>query len=680
LRSGRTTSLVGAAVTLVGATVLSGMGGIAAAAPHSNPPSQPTGFVAQAVNTESARLVGTTSLAFGGAAGGGQPASGSTLLPGSVPAGHQPHTPDVGDAASSTTTKHSSLSRTSLKANGADPTVTGQTEAGPTPNLTHGIAGNDGYDQGVTHPFYDSTGAPEALPGVDVEPPDQGVCAGNGFVMEINNMVAKVFNSDLTGGTQAAPVESLFATPEIFGGANDGSFSIQGDPRCFYDSSSGRWFASQLWLDENDATSFGWAGTFVAVSTSGDPRGTWKDYFIPDAYNSTGTATCNNVASDSTSPAPNPCFGDQPLLGIDGASVQISTNEYSINNQTPNGPAGLYFLSKQAMVNGAASVNVLFSAVGASVAVPASNGPWYSLTPAQAPDGDYNAANNGTSYALSALDFAGSGDNRIAEWAYTNTGGVNSNNGKVNIYELTLSSGMYAVPPLPTVVQKTGSVPLAVYWNRLNGSKKNTPLPEGGIATNDDRMASVALDPSSGALVGALNTGVNQPRSGSTSQTLGGVAYFVVTPQLGASGLTASSVTTGYIAPAGADAVFPAVAVTSSGAGVISYSLVGTGYYPSQAYSVVSAGDSVGTTVHVARAGLGPQDGFSEYQDLGDSLYSPRWGDYGAAVATGSTITFANEMINQTCTASQFAQDFTCGGTRDLFINWGTGVATLNEG
>ena len=468
-------------------------------------------------------------------------------------------------------------------------------------------------------------------------------------------------------------------TPEVFGAANDGSYSIQGDPRCFYDAQSGRWFASQLWLDLADATSYGWAGTFVAVSTTGDPTGTWNDYFIPDAYNRTGTATCNNVAASSTSPAPNPCFGDQPLLGIDGSSVQISTNEYSINNANPAGLAGLYFLSKHDMVNGASSVPVLFSAVGATVAVPASNGAWYSLAPAQAPDGDYSSANRGTSYALSALDFVNAGDHRIAEWAYTNTSGVDHHS-PVNIYEVTLSSGQYAVPPLPTVAQKTGPVPLATYWNRLNGAKKNTPLREGGIATNDDRMGSATYDPSDGALVGALNTGVNQPRSGSTSLNLAGVAYFAVTPSLGSTGLAATPVTTGYISPSGANAVFPGLAVTGSGAGVVNYTLTGTGYYPSQAYSVVAAGDSVGSVVHVARAGVGPQDGFSEYQDLGTSLYAPRWGDYSAAVATGHTITFANEMINQSCTPTQFAQDFTCGGTRDLFINWGTGVSTLNEG
>jgi hypothetical protein len=251
--------------------------------------------------------------------------------------------------------------------------------------------------------------------------------------------------------------------------------------------------------------------------------------------------------------------------------------------------------------------------------------------------------------------------------------------GSVNIFEQTLASGAYGPPPA-LVAQKAGPTPLGDNWNQLNGATKHAAVPQGGIAANDDRMGAVTADPSNGALIGALNTGINQPRSGSTVSRLVGVAYFAVTPALTISGLAPSSVTTGYISPTGANAIFPGVAVTSGGTGVINYTLTGTGYYPSQAYSLVAAGDVVDPAAHVARSGAGPEDGFSEYQSLGTASYAPRWGDYGAAIATGSTITIANEMINQVCTDSRFRQDFTCGGTRDLFINWGTAISTLNAG
>ena len=43
-------------------------------------------------------------------------------------------------------------------------------------------------------------------------------------------------------------------------------------------------------------------------------------------------------------------------------------------------------------------------------------------------------------------------------------------------------------------------------------------------------------------------------------------------------------------------------------------------------------------------------------------------------MADGSTVNFATEMIQQSWTDAAFAADFTCGGTRDLFANWGSSV------
>lgn len=659
-------SLIGAGATVMAFGVGSGMAtGAAHAAPKSGgSPAGSTGLVAQAKLSEQATLVATTTLssAYTGD-------SGSTALPAKVPSSEMPRTPDVGDNASSKAPVRASLSHSQSHKPSSGvplPTVTGIPVTGATAGLSS-VGGLNAYDQGVTHL---SNGS---LPGVDIEPSDQGLCAGAGYTLELNNEVAEVFGPGLAP-QGIAPLESLFATPQIFGNSGDGSYSIQGDPRCSYDAATGRWFASQLWLDLNDATTFGWAGSFIAVSKTSDPTGSWNVYFVPDMDNSSNTATCNNDAASNANA--NPCFGDQPLLGMDGSTVQLSTNEYSINGSMPNGQANLYFLSKSALVAGSASVPVFWSPVGATVAAPGV-GPWYSLTPAQVPDGGYLSANNGTSYALSSLDFTGSGDQRIAEWAYTNTNSIGSRRGAIDIYEQTLASGLYAMPPM--AAQESGPTPLGDFWNQITGAKGKNPLPEGPVQTNDDRMGTVAYDPSSGALVGALNTALNQASAtGSASRELAGVAYFTVTPALSSGGLNPSTLTTGYISPDGANAFFPAIAITATGAGLVAYALSGSGYYPSTAYSLVAAGDSVAPAVHVASAGAGPQDGFSEYQDLGTSSYEPRWGDYSAAVVDGSTVSFASEKINQSCTDSQFQADFTCGGTRDLFINWGTSVNQIN--
>lgn len=634
-----------------------------ATAPDSPPGA--VGLVAQATQTGVANLVNTTTLGTGTYAYGGAQA-----LPSSIPPGAGPRTFSAGDNASSRAKVPASISNSQGKGRPSStpyPTVTGSPITGATNGLTS-TSGLNGYLQGITHP------QKGGLPGVDVEPSDQGLCASATTTMEVNNEVVEVFSGSKLSPITVAPLESLFGTPEIFGAGGDGSYSVQGDPRCYFDNTTGHWYASQIWLDLNDATPQGWAGTWLAVSKTPNPTGSWNVYFIPDLSNQTGTATCNNLSTSKS--GANPCFGDQPLLGVGNNTVQISTNEYSIFGSAPAGQCNYYFLSKTALDSGATSIPVWWNAIGATVPAPGA-GPWYSLVPAQSPAGSYTSAYRGTSYALSALDFSNAGDQRIAEWAFTNTSAVNSpgsNSAPIGIYEATLSSGQYAMPPLAT--QKAGSTPLGDAWNSLNGSKKAKAPPEGPIQTNDDRMATAAFDPSTGALVGALNTGVLQVSG--TSQTLySGIAYFAVKPNLDSSGLESSTVSTGYVSPSGANAFFPAVAITQKGAGVMAYGISGTSYYPSTAYSMVGSGDSVDSTVHVAALGVGPQDGFSEYQGLGTSSYDPRWGDYSAAQVVGNRVVFASEMINQSCTDAQFAKDFTCGDTRDLFINWGTSVNLL---
>ncbi len=655
-------SVMAAAAALAMLNVTS-VGAANTSAPNSPPGTD--GFVGQATRTGVATLVRTTTLGTGTYAYGGAQA-----LPSSIPPGAGPRTFGVGDTASSQAKVPASVSNSQGKGRPSStpyPTVTGSPIAGATSGLTT-TSGLSGYLEGITHP---QNGG---LPGVDAEPSDQGLCASSTATMELNNEVVEVFSGSTLSPVTIAPLESLFGTPEIFGAAGDGSYSVQGDPRCYFDSTTGHWYASQIWLDLNNATPQGWAGTWLAVSKTADPTGSWNVYFIPDLSNQTGTATCNNQPISSSTA--NPCFGDQPLLGVGHNTVQISTNEYSIFGSAPAGQSNYYFLSKAELDRGAASVPVWWNAIGATVSAPGA-GPWYSLVPAQSPAGSYSSAYGGTSYALSALDFSNAGDQRIAEWAFTNTSAVNSpspNAAPIGIYEATLSSGQYAMPPLAT--QKAGPTPLGDNWNALNGIKKAKAPPEGPIQTNDDRMATATFDPSTGALVGALNTGVLQ-LSGTTQTLYSGVAYFIVTPNLQPSGLESSPVSTGYLSPSGANAFFPAVAITPNGTGVVTYGISGTNYYPSTAYSLVNAGDSVDSTVHVAALGVGPQDGFSEYQGLGTSSYDPRWGDYSAAQVVGNSVAFASGMINQTCTDSQFTADFTCGNTRDLFINWGTSVNLL---
>jgi hypothetical protein len=154
-----------------------------------------------------------------------------------------------------------------------------------------------------------------------------------------------------------------------------------------------------------------------------------------------------------------------------------------------------------------------------------------------------------------------------------------------------------------------------------------------------------------------------------------GIAYFIVTPQVSADG-TATSATIanqGYVAVSSDNVLFPSIGVNSSGQGIMAFTLSGPNYYPSAAYTTISAQAGAGV-VHIAGVGVGPTDGFTGYAAYGGNGVE-RWGDYSAALAgPDGSIWFAAEYIGQTCSDKQYAADNTCGGTRTALANWSTFV------
>jgi hypothetical protein len=575
---------------------------------------------------------------------------------------------------------------------------------GPTKGLTS-VAGSGGYTQGVLHPFYTpNTGTPLPLPGLDVEPPDQGLCAGNGYVMEVNNMVVQVFTSKTMTriGSHGMALERLFDAPEVFGGANTGTVAVQGDPRCFYDPVSNHWFASQIWLTEVDGSAkFGWAGEFVAASATTNPTGKWHVYFIKDQFNAQKVDGCNAeppaTFSNTASPA-NPCYGDQPLLGVNGNAVFISTNEYTfIGRKIVGGVASEYALSKADLINGTASP-IFWNHLGDTVTRPAGFTcsfaktfgqptsvicPWYSIVPAVS-DGGYVSTTGGTFYAASNVTFTTSGGHQVALWKFTNTDAVTTTGTTITGSVAIGTTVAYNEPPkslvnghFPSyqslVPQENGTHPLGTLWKTLT-PHGYTPIKwkggEGMIATNTDRVATAAYDPATGTVWAAVNSVVVEHSGPST-----GTAWFRVKPTGSGATLTVKTVASGYVsAPASANDFFPSIAFTTTGKGVMAYVISGRGYFPSTGYSLLGANGPT-RLLHIARAGVGPEDGFSEYTP---TYNRPRFGDYSAAIATGTSFFFATEMINQTCSVAQFEATFTCGGTRDLQANFGTSVNKLS--
>src|ERR1700704_3672945 len=84
-----------------------------------------------------------------------------------------------------------------------------------------------------------------------VEPPDQALCAGNGFVLESVNDVLKVFDSSGNTVLGTVALNTFYhyapAIDRAHGNARGPSIT---DPICYYDSPTGRWFQVVLTLEQ----------------------------------------------------------------------------------------------------------------------------------------------------------------------------------------------------------------------------------------------------------------------------------------------------------------------------------------------------------------------------------------------------------------------------------------------
>lgn len=500
-----------------------------------------------------------------------------------------------------------------------------------------------------------------------VEPPDQGLCAGNGFVLESVNDVLRVWD---TAGNAQVGVTDLntfygYAPAIIRGRPNKFGPSIT-DPSCYYDHDTQRWFQVVLTLDRVGTSSrlTGSNHLDIAVSTTSNPLGTWNIYRIPvqnDGSDGTPNHNCNG----------GPCLGDYPHIGADANGIFLTTNEFSLFAPGFTG-SQIYALSKQALVAGAPTITVVqFDTSTLNTLNAAFDGaPGFTVWPATSPASAQAGAQGGTEYFLSSQAvFEDSGsDSRLRIWALTNTRSLNSNYPSLNLTSGVVNVDQYAVPDRSS--QKAGDFPLGQAINAgFFGASPFGSEVESPLDSNDSRMQQVVF--ANGKLWGALDTAVNVD-----GQNQAGIAYFIIRPHVDAHGVSGSAINQGTIAVSNNNVNYPAVGVNQSGRGIIAFTLVGADNFPSAAYA--SLDDKIGAgDVHVAAAGLGPQDGFTGYKFEVGNPPRPRWGDYGATAADGNSIWFSSEYSGQTCNLSTFAADTTCGGTRTILGNWYTRISQV---
>jgi hypothetical protein len=500
-----------------------------------------------------------------------------------------------------------------------------------------------------------------------VEPPDQALCVGNGYVLESVNDVIQVYDTagnPLLNGGQAVDLNTFYGyAPAIIRsgpGAGQRGPSIT-DPVCIYNRAIGRFVHVVLTLDHVGTTAAlsGDNHLDIAVSDTGNPLGTWTIYKLPAQNNGTQGTPNHNCGNGF-------CLGDYPHIGADANGIYLTTNEFAVFGPGFYG-AQVYAIGNNVFTGGVGSA-VLFNTLGAGP-----DGAGFTVWPAVSPGFQFDTDNGGTEFFLSSRAvFTDDGTSTsILLWKMTNTSSLNTATPSPSLALQTIAVDEYAVPPRAT--QKAGSLPLSdciadtVIFPNCNvivagiASHNNTSF--GNLNSNDSRFGQVFY--ANGKVWGALGTAVTV---GSNERA--GVAYYAVNPNSG------KIVIQGQAGFSDTDMTYPAVGVLENGRGVIAFTLTGDNDYPSAAYASLDAKIGMGP-VQIAAAGAGPWDGFTSYVVFGSGR--PRWGDYGAAAVDGNNIWIASEYVAQTCTYAQYlvAPQGQCGGTRAPLGNWSTHISKI---
>jgi hypothetical protein len=557
-----------------------------------------------------------------------------------------------------------------------------------------------------------------------VEPPDQALCVGNGYVVEAVNDVINVFNgsgqsllpdntsTNIVAGfptdvNHAVDLNSFFG----YGPAINRTTGIRAqfvtDPSCLYDAATQRFFVVVLTLETVPTT-----GAFthqnhidIAVSQTSNPTGAWNIYRLDVTNDGTNTGGVN----------PGPYLGDYPHIGADANGFYVTTNAYP---WCCNGFAGaqVYALSKAQLASGAANVTMQHLDTSGMVDAPSDAGstqPGFTVWPAYSPGTDsFESSNGGTEYFLSsnAADEAthpkvGTGgdhaSSQVVVWTLTNTSSLNSATPNLNLSNKLLSVNQYALPPKMrqpgsgtapgiTVPQgfcinntTTPTIAGVGCWRLLFGAE---PAHNEVISTpdsNDTRMQQVMF--ANGKLWGALDSAVTVG-----GENRAGIAYYVINPS------SNKLVLQGLLGVEGADLTYPAIGVTASGRGVMAFTYTGGAMFPSAAYVPIDAKVGAGPWSFAGPHGEGAavDDGFTSYKSQVGNPPRTRWGDYGAAAVDGNSIWIASEYIAHACDYTTWGGRFfgattgdnklgTCAtspgaaGPRAALGNWSTHIAKL---
>ena len=552
-------------------------------------------------------FVGSTNTAY--AASATSATSATTSFKGTLSSAHRVGT--VNPAALSKSSGHAAYKVMPMRGRpaggNASPAIGGRPNTVSTSvaagSLLHNFNGVDAIDNST------------ALGGLQFEPPDEAVAAGNGYVLNFVNLTGAIYKDNGQLALGPFPLVGVNGNGGFFNANVNNTVS---DPRAYYDAASHTWFAL-VWEDDIVNGAPGPAFVDLAVNSGNPVTNTWTIYKID--------VTDANAAGC-------PCLPDYTIIGVDQYNVYLLPNEFQNFGALGFNGSQIYVIAKSDLIGGVANPNVVhFSGLSVAGVIA------YHLQPAN----EHTSAN--AEYFMNSLDPNNTFDNRLGVWAMTNRNNVAK--GVIpNLSATVISSEVYAMPV--NAQTPPGVCPCP--------GISTGPLPTTGVVQSDfDAMQEVQYI--NGHLYGALNTSIN---IAGDSGARDAVAWFDVTPALSGGAISSKSkvANQGYIASRGLYLMYPHIEHTFNGNSVVVFTFGGPGTFLSAGYAVMSSGAKSFGSIRLAAAGAAPDNGFTGTQPFGGA---GRWGDYSAGQLdpSGNGVWLVTQYIPN---------------NGDQFANWGNRV------
>ncbi|CAL8465747.1 g5283 [Coccomyxa elongata] len=498
----------------------------------------------------------------------------------------------------------------------------------------------------------------------NVRPPNPSLCVGNGFVIEITDLVFKAY--DMSGKFLAGPVSVI----DFFGSQLGGRFT---NAACVFDGAdTQRFYITALNYALQGGVHLSKSQLVVAVSVSANPAdGFLGPYSVPtmglDGDSGKLLPGLEGCKSPNPAALPDGCLGAQPSIGLDQYGLWAGLNLYQINSVTVGGNYTgplLLGISKRSLLEGK-RLQPAYAALSGWAADSS-----FTLVPSITQGGSKHfTGNNGTLFLMTSgasMTTAESPSPVLMAWSITNT-----------------SSLMRPAFPKSGLPELTGEVALKSYaFADPSAAGVVVTQPDGGIAleTQDSRLTQLSYH--NGMLWTAASTAVLINKQGTP---LEGAIWWAI--EIGfinakdtatsASGrvFTAKIASQGYVSVMGNHVVNPVI--TPSGlsgtvTGVLAAGLVGPDYHLSPVWTPINMQLGAGAlhTPFLAKAALtGP---------AGDNAAGTLLHGGSAAVTDANGLAWvAAEWANK---PGDFCQNSQLLPYQTICANWGTYITAVTPG